>query len=117
MNGLKKKLKGWGADPDAALHRMLGDEDFYLKLLREFACEQEVSDFELAVEARNYKEAFRLAHSMKGTAANLSLTPLYDALSVLVEDLRGGPVVDLLPDLQNYWKEKEAFQTFLENAS
>ena len=43
-----------------------------------------------SMEAENYEEAFRAAHTIKGVAQNLSFTALYQSASALSEALRGG---------------------------
>lgn len=43
-----------------------------------------------SLEEKNYSEAFRAAHTIKGVCQNLSLTKLQDSSSRLCESLRGG---------------------------
>ena len=43
-----------------------------------------------SMEAGNYTDAFRAAHTIKGVAQNLSFTALYQSASALSEALRGG---------------------------
>ena len=43
-----------------------------------------------SMEAEDYGEAFRAAHTIKGVAQNLSFTALYQSASALSEALRGG---------------------------
>ena len=43
-----------------------------------------------SMEAEDYAEAFRAAHTIKGVAQNLSFTALYQSASALSEALRGG---------------------------
>ena len=40
------------------------------------------------IESCDYRRAFEAAHGLKGDTGNLSLTPLYEAVCLLVEDLR-----------------------------
>ena len=44
------------------------------------------------IDSGEHKEAFVLAHRLKGSAADLSLGPLYDRLSVVTDDLRGDDI-------------------------
>lgn len=44
-----------------------------------------------AMAAREYEEAFRAAHTLKGISLNLSMTRLYDSSNELTEALRGQP--------------------------
>ena len=43
-----------------------------------------------SMEAQNYTEAFRAAHTIKGVCQNLDFTRLYHSSSELSEALRGG---------------------------
>ena len=43
-----------------------------------------------SMEAKNYEEAFRAAHTIKGVCQNLSITKLQDSSSRLCESLRNG---------------------------
>lgn len=43
-----------------------------------------------ALEKKDWESAFRAAHTLKGVAANLSLTKVTEAASDITEDLRGG---------------------------
>lgn len=43
-----------------------------------------------SMEAENYEEAFRAAHTIKGVCQNLDFTRLYESSSQLSEALRGG---------------------------
>ena len=51
-----------------------------------------------SMEEKNYEEAFRAAHTIKGVCQNLSITRLQDSSSRLCESLRGGytPEADAL---------------------
>lgn len=53
-----------------------------------------------SMEEKNYEEAFRAAHTIKGVCQNLSLSKLQDSSSRLCESLRGGrtPETDALAE-------------------
>ena len=88
MNELLQSLEHWGADTNGALRRVIGDIQFYEQLLRAFSADPSLQELRTAAEQTHYEEAFRMAHSLKGAAANLGLTPLATALTNIVEDLR-----------------------------
>ena len=92
MADILDALEDWGCNIDEGLTRLGGDEDFYRMLLSDFTHENDMSKLEEAMRTENYLRAFEAAHGMKGDTGNLSLTPLYEAMCLLVEDLR--PVVD-----------------------
>ena len=81
-------LEDWGCDIEEGLTRLGGDEDFYETLLSGFVQENSMGMLTEAMEAGDYRRAFEAAHGLKGDAGNLSLTPLYEAVCLLVEDLR-----------------------------
>lgn len=43
-----------------------------------------------SLEAKDYEEAFRASHTIKGVCQNLSFTKLYQSSHALTEALRGG---------------------------
>lgn len=105
MSDLTDRLRSAGADMDAALERVVGDEELYETCLHLFMDDPGFSALETALKSRNYSAAFKAAHTLKGVAGNLGLTDVYDAAHTLVELLRSdvpegtdlnGPFQDLL---------------------
>ena len=88
MDELLTQLKLWGAAPEEALLRLLGDCSLYEKLLKELAGSMEPDLMQILIDQKEYAHVFLLAHDMKGSAISLSLMPLYEAVSDLVEELR-----------------------------
>lgn len=88
MDKLIEELKNWGADTDAGIQRVMNDEEFYRMLVLKFADSPEFETLETALDRGERKDAFGIAHSLKGASANLSLTPFYRAVAEVVEDLR-----------------------------
>lgn len=81
-------LEDWGCDINEGLERLGGDEEFYETLLSGFVQENSMGMLTEAMEAGDYRRAFEAAHGLKGDTGNLSLTPLYEAVCSLVEELR-----------------------------
>ena len=81
-------LEDWGCDIEEGLERLGGDEEFYETLLSAFVQENGMGELAEAMEAGDYLRAFEAAHGLKGDTGNLSLTPLYEAVCSLVENLR-----------------------------
>ena len=109
MEDLIEELKTWGAAPEAGIRRVLGDEAFYLKLLKQFAEEKDWEELSGLLDQKKYEQAFITAHRMKGSVVDLELYPIAEALGAVVEDLRGS-VSDTLPeDLRRLWKKREEF--------
>ncbi|MDR2630733.1 MAG: Hpt domain-containing protein [Spirochaetaceae bacterium] len=65
-------------DLTEGLKRVMGNTKLYVKLLHKFKVEPSLEGLFAAVEAEDYQKAQVLAHTVKGIAANLSLTELYE---------------------------------------
>ena len=99
MREIIKDLRDQGCDTDGALARFLGDTEMYFDMLLE------------SLEKKDYQEAFNAAHTLKGSAAALGLTPLYESVCKVVEDLRGLRDLDSLQE--DYDEMRSAQQDFL----
>ena len=88
-------LKAFGANTDEGVARCFGKEDFYLRLAK-MVVAQNQADFDklsAAIGANDLGAAFDAAHSLKGVLGNLSLTPIYDPVSEITEELvRAGTI-------------------------
>lgn len=78
---------GLGAD-SANVVRRLGNETFVRKYLKKFAEDTTVGDLNRYVAEKEYENAFRAAHTIKGLALNLELLPLNGIIIDLTEILR-----------------------------
>lgn len=115
FDGLLRSLDHWGANTREAMHNMLGDKSFYLDLLYAFLEDHNLCELEKSIENRQYQEAFMMAHALKGVSANLSLTPMYDVLSRIVEQLRDGTGDKLDPeDVEIFFQERDHFRMIME---
>ena len=70
---------------DALISRMLA------KFVNNNACEQMIK----AYEDKDYRLVFTSAHTLKGVAGNLALTPLYELASIITEATRNSDDVNL----------------------
>ena len=95
MNVLIESLRAYGADVNGALARFLGDEELYVSCLSDFLEDPCFAELGHALRAGDYARAFDCAHTLKGVAGNMGLSPLYQAVSVLVESLRSKEYADL----------------------
>ena len=89
-------LRAFGANVDEGLARCMNNEAFYLKLVKmsvEDACFDRLAQ---AVEGGDRQTAFEAAHDLKGVLGNLSLTPIYDPVSQMTEQLRAGEDADYM---------------------
>ncbi len=98
MREIIKDLRDQGCDTDGALARFLGDTEMYLDFLFKFTKEPAFDMLLESLEKKDYQEAFNAAHTLKGSAAALGLTPLYESVCKVVEDLRGLRDLDSLQE-------------------
>ena len=84
-----EKLKNLGVNAEEGLTRCMNNETFYLKLVGMALNEPNFERLQNAVAEGNVKEAFESAHALKGVIGNLSLTPIYNPLNEMTEELRG----------------------------
>lgn len=79
-----EKLNG---DYDDVMSR-LGSEGLVEKFVKKFLDDKSYSLLKQADSDGDIRESFRAVHTLKGVAANLSFTELYDKVSKLTEQLR-----------------------------
>ena len=104
---LQECYAAMGGNYDEAIGRLRSErlvQKFVLKFLNDgsyaLLCQ--------SLEDKNYEEAFRAAHTIKGVCQNLSLTKLQDSSSRLCESLRNG----YTPEADAFVKETaEDYQT------
>lgn len=75
---LLEKLEDLGAEIEDTLDRMMGDKKMYLEFLEDLPNNENVEKLKSAIELKDYQEAARQAHSLKGVYLNLGLLPLAD---------------------------------------
>ena len=109
MNELEKKLIEYGADVAGAKERFMGDRELYLQCIEMFRADEGFGNLGKALAAKDYRAAFEQAHTLKGVAGNLGLTPLFTAICAIVEPLRAGDHSDLDAKYDEIIKEKERF--------
>ena len=77
-------------DVQEAMHRIGGNKDLYIRLLAKFADSDNITSLEEAINAETIEDAVQRAHTLKGTAANLSLKKLAEAALELEQQLKHG---------------------------
>lgn len=91
-----ENLKNNGTDIETGLARCLGKEDLYLKLVKMVLEDTKFEKLGTAIQDADLTGAFELCHALKGVAGNISVTPLYDALSEMTEKIRNKENADYL---------------------
>ena len=77
-------------DRAQGIARFSGNDMLYSKFLLKFPEDPTFEQLKAAMEKKDYAEAFRCAHTLKGISGNLSLIALHDDMKDFVEQLRGG---------------------------
>lgn len=113
MNKLCSELKAWNCDIEGAMNRCLNDEDFYCKLLKTVMLEKAFEELGTTLEAGDISRSFDIAHTLKGTLANVGLTPLYDLIVQIVEPLRAGNIQGLAIPYLKLTAKKEEFDSIM----
>ena len=85
-----EELKELGVDIEDGLKRLNKNEKLYKRLLGTFVKTMKANTISPDFDANNCTEAIEIAHAIKGTAGNLSITPVYEAYSEIVSLLRAG---------------------------
>ena len=114
MATLEKCYEEMGGDYKGVLGRLMKEERI-VRFLGKFKNDNVWETLEKSVEAKQWEEAFRAAHSLKGMCANLGITRLENSSSELTEALRNGePAVDVSPLLEQARTDYEIVMKALE---
>ena len=81
-------------DYNDALSRMMNDV-LIVKVINKFMNGNAVNDLISLYENKDYRAVFSAAHTLKGVAGNLSLTPLFEIACVITEATRNNDDVNL----------------------
>lgn len=110
-----EELKALGVDIDEGLKRLGGNEALYTKLLGSFLKTMEKNFVSSDFDAADCTEAIEKAHAVKGTAGNLSITPLYESYTEILKLLRGGEPEEARALLEKILPEQEKIVSCIKN--
>ena len=88
MGNFKSVFEAYGGDYDVTMSRFMGKETLYMKLLGMMFQDENLKKLGTAIEENDLDAAFEAAHTLKGVAGNLGLTPFYDSVCRIVEPIR-----------------------------
>lgn len=88
MREFREIFNAYGADYRATMVRFMGNEKMYLKFLDMLFQDNNLRKLGDALKSGDTNSAFDAAHTLKGVVGNMGLTPLYEAVCVIVEPLR-----------------------------
>lgn len=111
----RQQLEENGADVETTLKRFMGNDAIYLKFLGKFPNDPNYANLGSNMESGNFEEAYKCAHALKGVVGNLGLTPIFDNVSVLVEELRNktNAEVDAAAADEEWQKIKTVYEQFI----
>lgn len=107
-------LKNYGADVEDGLKRCMNFESFYLELVQTAIKDTKIDSLETAIHDSNLKQAFEIAHGMKGMYTNLSLSPLSNPVIEITELLRNQVQTDysaLLTEIKTQFEALKALDS------
>lgn len=85
---LLDELKNLGVNVDEGVKRLGGNAAIYKKMLGTFLKMMKNYSFAPDYDNESYNDITEKAHAIKGAAGNLSITPVYDAYTEIVNLLR-----------------------------
>ena len=95
----------YGADTEQGLCRCMNNEEFYIRLVKLLAADVNFSKLTDSIDKGDLSSAFEAAHAIKGSAANLAVTPIFEPICEITELLRARTETDYSA-LLNRIKEK-----------
>ena len=88
---MRERLAAVGVEYDEVLKRFMGKEDFYLRMLKKFLDDQNYEGLKKSTADKDWKEAFKYSHTVKGLCGNLGLNGVLEYIGPLTEELRNEP--------------------------
>jgi HPt (histidine-containing phosphotransfer) domain-containing protein len=73
---------------EEGLKRVMGNTKLYVRLLTKFRTDTRLDELSAQLEAGDYEKAQAAAHTIKGIAANLSLTELFEKIRDLEAQIK-----------------------------
>ena len=103
-------------DYNDALRRMMNDS-LIVRMISKFMSGDSVNNLISLYENEDYRAVFSSAHTLKGVAGNLSLTPLFNIANVITEATRNDDGVNLDKEISElkeiYSSIEEAYNKYL----
>lgn len=106
--GVLDDLRGLGVNVDEGLARINNNEKLYTRLLGSFVKSIEANAVSPDFDATDLTPMIEKTHTIKGTSGNLSITPVYEAYSKIVDLLRTGKPEEARPLLEEILPVQEA---------
>lgn len=88
MDNFESIFRAYGGDYPTTMARFMGKEDLYMKIFGMFFKDDNLKQLGASIQEGDLETAFVAAHTLKGVAGNLGLTPFYEAVCRMVEPVR-----------------------------
>ncbi len=85
---IKSMLQNAGVDVNEGIERFMGRDAMYAKFLKKFFQDEVFAQTIEAYERGDLDGVFTGVHTLKGTAGNMSLTPIYKLSCDITEEIR-----------------------------
>ena len=111
MLDLNQFYQAIGSNAEETVKRLGVTEGIITKFLKKFLADTSYSDLQKALDENDTQTAFRMAHTLKGLAANLGLQVLFTKASAVTELLRAGDLEEAkvsMPVLQEEYERTVA---------
>lgn len=109
-------LMSVGIDYDEAIVRFSGATELFEKFLKEMVAMKVIEPLQKALTSGDVKEAFAVAHTLKGNFGNMSAKPLFEIITPLVEELKRGNLTEAQKLYINLEKEYEVITEGIKRA-
>lgn len=98
---LLDEMRGLGVNVDEGLKRFMGNSSLYERMFGSFVKMINKSMVDPDFDGNNYEDVIEKAHAIKGATGNLSITPLYEGYTEIVNLLREGKPEEAREVLKN----------------
>lgn len=108
-------LRAIGINLDEALERFMGKQSIYDKMLKKLP--RAIEQYEVLEHfiTKDYEKAVANAHTLKGATGNLSVTPLYEAYTAIVDNLRANNPDEAQRILESILPVQEKIVAYIED--
>lgn len=108
------ELMALGINVDEALERFMGKQSLFERMLNKLP--KAVKDYEVLEYfiTKDYETAVANAHTLKGVTGNLSVTPLYNAYTEIVNLLRANNPDEAQKILEDILLKQEKIVAYIE---
>lgn len=90
MSSFKEKFVAAGNDYKSLSERASGDKELIMQLMQMFLADESFSQMSAYMDDCETENAFRAAHSLKGSCGMLGLIPLFEEMKKITDELRHG---------------------------